>query len=67
MIVGVVVSWITGFQDPNELDHDLLSPPIRSLLGTPTKVHNRNIQGIANLALELEDEKIRNENNKSTK
>ncbi|XP_012280964.1 sodium-coupled monocarboxylate transporter 1 [Orussus abietinus] len=57
--VGYLVSLITGLQDPAELNHDLLSPPIRSLIRIHKKPQNRNVQGIANLALEMDDEKPR--------
>lgn len=66
MIIGVIVSYVTGFQDPADLDHDLLSPPIRRLFDNsekkPVKVQtstlNQNL-GVANLALEMDDEKPR--------
>lgn len=55
--IGVVVSFFTGFQDPRELDQDLLSPPIASLFRLQTKPQANNIQGITNFGLELDDEK----------
>ncbi|XP_043266592.1 sodium-coupled monocarboxylate transporter 1-like [Venturia canescens] len=61
VVAGFLVSLCTGLQNPADLDQDLLSPPIRALLGTPTKSRSRQIQGITNLALELEDEKIQRE------
>lgn len=59
--VGVITSYFTGFQDPAELDHDLLSPPIRRLVGVMTSKPKTNSHplGITNLALEIDDEKPR--------
>lgn len=59
-VVGMVVSLITGAQDPEELDHDLLSPPVRLLLNCRRQSggsKKKNLNGIANLGLDLEDEK----------
>ncbi|XP_076180480.1 sodium-coupled monocarboxylate transporter 1 isoform X2 [Ptiloglossa arizonensis] len=65
MVTGVVVSFATGFQKPADLDPDLLSPPIASLFRIITKPHSNNVQGITNLGLELDDEKLHVENVKS--
>lgn len=65
--VGTIVSFITGAQDPAELDTDLLSPPVKYLLGEPVKSPNHNVQGITNYALELMDEKVANYEVKSAK
>ncbi|XP_033223744.1 sodium-coupled monocarboxylate transporter 1-like [Belonocnema kinseyi] len=68
VFVGVVVSFVTGFQDPSELDYDLLSPPIKHLLGPPTKSRSSSkIHGVTNLALEMYDEKIHIENGRGTR
>ncbi|XP_017758967.1 PREDICTED: sodium-coupled monocarboxylate transporter 1-like [Eufriesea mexicana] len=67
MLIGVVVSFFTGFQNPADLDPDLLSPPIVSLIYTQTKSRVNNVHGIANLGLELNDEKSQMENSKSLK
>ncbi|KAK0088091.1 hypothetical protein PV325_013187 [Microctonus aethiopoides] len=65
--VGTIVSFLTGPQDPAELDTDLLSPPVKYLLGEPVKSPNHNVQGITNYALELMDEKVANYEVKSAK
>ncbi|XP_035741642.1 uncharacterized protein LOC118450204 [Vespa mandarinia] len=59
MAVGLIVSLFTGLQNPAELDQDLLSPPIAAIfrLRTKTRRSNRNVQGVANFGLELDDEK----------
>nr|XP_050846017.1 sodium-coupled monocarboxylate transporter 1 isoform X1 [Vespula vulgaris] len=58
MVVGFVVSLFTGLQNPAELDQDLLSPPIAAIFRLRTKTRaNRNVQGVANFGLELDDEK----------
>ncbi|KZC04500.1 PREDICTED: sodium-coupled monocarboxylate transporter 1-like [Dufourea novaeangliae] len=67
VLVGVVVSYVTGFQDPADLDHDLLSPPIASLFCMQTKPRANNVQGITNFGLELDDEKSQVETNKNVK
>lgn len=54
-----MISYFTGFQDPAELDLDLLSPVIRSWFGMQTKP--KSVQGIVNPGLEMEDEKTRME------
>ncbi|XP_011310481.1 sodium-coupled monocarboxylate transporter 1 [Fopius arisanus] len=64
VIIGTLVSFLTGPQDPADLDYDLLSPPIRYLLNRSPKKH---ITGITNFALELEDEKITGDTTKSPK
>ncbi|XP_058806032.1 sodium-coupled monocarboxylate transporter 1 [Phymastichus coffea] len=64
MIVGVIVSYFTGFQDPHDIDYDLFSPPVQRLVGTiKTKPHPGRALGITNLVLEMDDEKLRIENN----
>ncbi|XP_076684546.1 sodium-coupled monocarboxylate transporter 1 [Andrena cerasifolii] len=67
MLIGVAVSYVTGFQNPADLDQDLLSPPIASLFRMQTKPHANNVQGITNFGLELDDEKSPVENSKSPK
>ncbi|XP_076236269.1 sodium-coupled monocarboxylate transporter 1 isoform X2 [Calliopsis andreniformis] len=67
LIIGVAVSFVTGFQNPADLDHDLLSPPIASLFRMQTKPRISNVQGITNFGLELDDEKLHAENSKSLK
>ncbi|XP_017881893.1 sodium-coupled monocarboxylate transporter 1 [Ceratina calcarata] len=67
MLVGVVVSFFTGFQNPADLDHDLLSPPIASLFRMNKKPVSNVHQGITNFALELDDEKHQAENAKNLK
>lgn len=67
IIVGTIVSFLTGPQNPAALDTDLLSPPVRYLLGEPRKSSCNKIQGITNYALELEDEKIPIDDIKSIK
>lgn len=61
VVIGVITSYFTGFQDPAELDHDLLSPPVRRLIGTMTSKPQCNSHplGITNLSLDMEDEKPR--------
>ncbi|CAK9818585.1 Sodium-coupled monocarboxylate transporter 1 [Anthophora quadrimaculata] len=67
MVIGVAVSYVTGFQNPADLDQNLLSPPIASLFQIQTKPHANNVQGITNFGLELDDEKSQVENSKSPK
>ncbi|CAK9818228.1 Sodium-coupled monocarboxylate transporter 1 [Anthophora plagiata] len=67
MLIGVAVSYVTGFQNPADLDQNLLSPPVASLFQIQTKPHANNVQGITNFALELDDEKSQVENSKSPK
>ncbi|XP_011171991.1 sodium-coupled monocarboxylate transporter 1 [Solenopsis invicta] len=58
MLVGLVVSFATGAQNPADVDQDFLSPPIAAMFRMQTKPRaSTNVQGIANLGLELEDEK----------
>ncbi|XP_043259272.1 sodium-coupled monocarboxylate transporter 1-like [Colletes gigas] len=57
LLVGVVISFATGFQKPADLDPDLLSPPIASLFRLKAKTPANNVQGITNFGLELSDEK----------
>ncbi|XP_067217370.1 sodium-coupled monocarboxylate transporter 1-like [Linepithema humile] len=60
MLVGLTVSFITGAQNPADVDQDFLSPPIAAMFRIQTKPQaSANVQGIANLGLELEDEKPR--------
>jgi len=60
MLVGLIVSFITGAQNPADVDQDFLSPPIAAMFRLQTKPPaSTNVQGIANLGLELEDEKPR--------
>lgn len=57
MLVGVVVSFITGAQNPADIDQDFLSPPIAAMFRMQTKpcaAANR-VQGIVNLALEPDE------------
>ncbi|XP_033225867.1 sodium-coupled monocarboxylate transporter 1-like [Belonocnema kinseyi] len=68
VFVGIFVSFVTGFQNPSELDYDLLSPPVKHFLGPPTKSRSGSkIGGVTNLALEMHDEKIQIENGRGTK
>ncbi|XP_033198342.1 sodium-coupled monocarboxylate transporter 1-like [Bombus vosnesenskii] len=67
MLVGVIVSCFTGFQNSADLDQNLLSPPIASLLCMKTKPCANNVHGITNFGLELDDEKSQVENTKSPK
>lgn len=67
MLVGVIVSCFTGFQNSADLDQNLLSPPITSLLCMKTKPCANNVHGITNFGLELDDEKSQVENTKSPK
>lgn len=56
--IGTIVSFVTGRQDPKELNLDLLSPPIRALLESRfVKLGKKNFQGITNPGLDLGDEK----------
>ncbi|XP_029178699.1 uncharacterized protein LOC114946402 [Nylanderia fulva] len=58
MLVGLIVSFATGAQNPTDVDQDYLSPPIAAMFRIQTKPRiTTNVQGIANLSLELEDEK----------
>ncbi|KAL6261225.1 hypothetical protein P5V15_008750 [Pogonomyrmex californicus] len=60
MLLGLVVSFATGAQNPADVDQDLLSPPIATMFRMQTKpCVATNVQGIANFGLELEDEKPR--------
>ena len=65
MLIGVIVSFLTGFQEPADLDHDLLSPPVSRLLGPNKPKHHSGIHalGVTNLALEMDIEKLKNERN----
>lgn len=67
MLIGVGVSFFTGFQNPADLDQDLLSPPIASLFHIQTKPRANNVHGITNFGLELDDEKSQAESTKSSK
>ncbi|XP_043603130.1 sodium-coupled monocarboxylate transporter 1-like [Bombus pyrosoma] len=67
MLVGVIVSCFTGFQNAADLDQNLLSPPIASLFCIKTKPCASNVHGITNFGLELDDEKSQVENTKSPK
>lgn len=67
MLVGVIVSCFTGFQNSADLDQNLLSPPIASLFCIKTKPCANNVHGITNFGLELDDEKSQVENTKSPK
>lgn len=68
MVIGLAVSFLTGLQDPADLDQDLLSPPIAVLFRMQTKPRaGNNVQGATNFALELDDEKSQIENCKSPK
>lgn len=63
MLVGLVMSFATGAQNPADIDQDFLSPPIAALFRIQTKPRaSANVQGIANFGLELEDEKPRQAN-----
>ncbi|XP_054016500.1 sodium-coupled monocarboxylate transporter 2 [Hylaeus anthracinus] len=64
VLVGVLISFVTSYQNPSDLDPDLLSPPIAALVRLKAKPL-ANVQGIANYGLELDDEKLQMENNKS--
>lgn len=60
ILLGLTVSFITGAQNPADVDQDFLSPPIAAMFRMQTKPQaSTNVQGIANLGLELEDEKPR--------
>lgn len=60
VLVGLVVSFATGAQNPADVDQDFLSPPIAAMFRIQTKPRvSTNVQGIANFGLELEDEKPR--------
>ncbi|XP_071873911.1 sodium-coupled monocarboxylate transporter 1 [Bombus fervidus] len=67
MLVGVIVSCFTGFQNSADLDQNLLSPPIASLFCIKRKPCVNNVHGITNFGLELDDEKSQVENTKSPK
>ncbi|KAK9305561.1 hypothetical protein QLX08_003357 [Tetragonisca angustula] len=67
MLIGVGVSFFTGFQNPADLDQDLLSPPIASMFHVQTKPRANNVHGITNFGLELDDEKSQAESAKSPK
>lgn len=74
VLIGSIVSFMTEPQDIAALDKNLLSPVTKYFIGnspsTPIKnisSNNNNIQGITNLALELEDEKFNPVVNKSPK
>lgn len=59
MLVGVMVSFVTGAQNPNDIDQDFLSPPITAMFRMQTKpcaAVNR-MHGIVNMGLE-QDEKF---------
>ncbi|KAL7292866.1 hypothetical protein TKK_0013540 [Trichogramma kaykai] len=44
MLIGVIVSYFTGFQEPAELDYGLLSPPISRLLHPKKPKHHPQLQ-----------------------
>ncbi|XP_076377509.1 sodium-coupled monocarboxylate transporter 1 [Megalopta genalis] len=67
MLVGVAVSYVTGFQDPADLDQDLLCPLIASMFCVKSKPNANNVQGIMNFGLELDDEKAQPDTGKSPK
>ncbi|XP_076652072.1 sodium-coupled monocarboxylate transporter 1 [Halictus rubicundus] len=67
MLVGIAVSYVTGFQNPADIDQDLLSPVIASVFRMETKPSANNVQGVMNFGLELDDEKSQVGNHKSPK
>ncbi|EZA62319.1 Sodium-coupled monocarboxylate transporter [Ooceraea biroi] len=68
MLVGIVVSFATGAQNPADVDQDYLSPPIAAMFRIQTKPCSvTNVQGITNYGLELEDEKSQIDTCKSPK
>lgn len=69
IIVGILVSYVTGFEDPQTIDSNLLSPIISKRLKqvkAPKKsmtlqekiseCSKSTIMGIVNIALDIEDE-----------
>ncbi|XP_046475986.1 sodium-coupled monocarboxylate transporter 1 [Neodiprion pinetum] len=59
IVVGVMVSFATGPQNLDELNDDLLSPPVQMLVNKRFgKSRKKNLEGISNFALDMEDEKI---------
>jgi hypothetical protein len=64
VLIGILVSYATNFQDPAELDPDLISPPLRRFFSwTKTKSSTSHALGIINFALEIDDEKSKIETN----
>lgn len=76
----MIVSAVTGLQDPADVDSDLLSPPLRDLynslpnnikevLNIPLKasVNSKDValNGVVNLAMDVNDEKIEKNQNKT--
>ncbi|KAJ8688275.1 hypothetical protein QAD02_024070 [Eretmocerus hayati] len=60
MTIGFVVSYVTGFQSPADIDRDLLSPVIHRFISqTKPKSHPNQILGISNIAFEMNDEKLK--------
>ncbi|KAI4497491.1 hypothetical protein M0802_007502 [Mischocyttarus mexicanus] len=60
LVVGFMISLLTGLQNPAELDQDLLSPPVAAIIRLRSKkrTNRMNVQGVANFGLELDDEKV---------
>lgn len=79
MIIGFITSFVVGFQDPREIDWNLLSPPIRDFLfslsnrtkekfNIPLKLIGKNtkkIVGVTNMGLEMNEENYQNKEEKS--
>ncbi|GLV37860.1 uncharacterized protein CBL_06438 [Carabus blaptoides fortunei] len=82
ILIGMVISFITGAQNPKDVDNELLSPPIRKLIDSlststkeilnlplkvPTNCRNVTLLGIVNRALDMNDEKVHAEANNKDK
>lgn len=80
IVAGLIISGLTGFQNPKDVDADLLSPPVRDLLDSlpnnlkerlniPLKQNHQRpkdiaLKGVVNIAMDISDEKV--EANKKT-
>lgn len=73
VILGLIVSFITGAEDPHNVNEDLLSPPItnflqklprriKEVLNVPLKVQQNGVtaisKGLVNVALDVSSEKF---------
>lgn len=74
IVAGLIISGLTGFQNPEDVDPDLLSPPVRNLLDSlpnnlkerlniPLKQNHPHpkdiaLKGVVNIAMDISDEKV---------
>lgn len=72
----MIISFITGLQNPKDVANELLSPPVRKFIETlststkeilnlplkpPANCKNVTLIGVVNRALDMDDEKVHTE------